>query len=335
MNVSEEARAIHAAALIVDLHCDVLLTTAFLGWNWARRHAPNPLPGAALMGHVDLPRLREGNVGCLALGVVTNPLTARWRGPQHIENMLDRMHGKLAEHPGELELASTSQAILGARGRDRIACFAGLEGVHGLVGSLDRLEHYRDRGMRYVGLAHFTENEACKPMVGLGQDTTTGLTGYGRDLVDELNRLGMVVDTAHVNRAGVLEICERTRAPVICSHTACTQVHMSPRGLDDTQLRAIADTGGVIGVIFVQPFIGPGGVKRVAEHLSHIKDTVGVEHTALGSDWEGFVVYPRDLDGADKLPLLTQALLDAGWTADEILACYGGNFLRVLSEVAG
>ncbi|HJN77319.1 MAG TPA: membrane dipeptidase [Myxococcota bacterium] len=332
--ISEEARAIHEQALIIDLHCDVLLTTTFLAWNWAREHRPNLLPGAALMGHVDLPRLRAGNVGCLALGVVVSPLAGR-RGPTKIERMLDRMHAKLAAHPDDLELATTSATIRASCEAGRIACFAGLEGAHGLVGSLGKLSHYRDRGMRYVGFAHFSENEACKPMVGWGQDPKAGLTDYGRDLVDELNRLQMVIDVAHLNRAGLLELCERTRAPVIASHTACNSVHHSPRGLDDSQLRAIADTGGVIGVIFVTPFIGPGGLAAVVDHLTHIRDVVGVEHCAIGSDWEGWSLYPRDLDGADKLPLLTQALLERGWTAPEILACWGGNFLRVLTEVAG
>ena len=334
MTISDEARALHEQALIVDLHCDVLLTTTFLKWDWARRHRPNPVPGALLMGHVDIPRLRQGNVGCMALGVVTSPLAGR-RGPVKIERMLDRMDEKLKLHPDHLELATTTQAIHQVRQRDRIACFAGLEGAHGLVGKLDRLEHYRDRGMRYVGLAHFSENEACKPMVGWGQHPTAGLTDYGRDLVDELNRLNMVVDVAHVNKGGVMEVCERSKAPVICSHTACNGVYASPRGLDDEQLRAIADTGGVIGVIFVSMFIGPGGLAAVVDHLTWIRDTVGVEHCAIGTDWEGWAHYPRELDGADKLPLLTQALLERGWTHAEILAAWGGNFMRVLGEVAG
>lgn len=332
--ISAEARAIHDEAIIVDLHCDVLLTTTFLRWDWGRRHRPNPFPGAPFIGHVDIPRLVEGNVGCMALGVVTNPLAGR-RGPVKIERMLDRMHAKLAEHPDTLELTTTSQAIRAARTRGRIGCFAGLEGAHGLVGSLDKLEHYRERGMRYVGLSHFSANAACKPMVGWGQDPTLGLSDYGRDLVDELNRLQMVIDVAHVNRPGVLEICERTKHPVICSHTACGAIFGGPRNLDDAQLRAIADTGGVIGVIFVSPFVGPGGIETIVDHLTHIRDTVGVEHCAIGSDWEGFNFMSRDLDGPDKLPDLTQALLERGWTGAEILACWGGNFLRVLSEVAG
>ncbi len=327
--IGQEARALHADALIVDLHCDILLTTTFLRWNWAKRH--RTMLGSPLMGHCDLPRMKEGNVGCLGLGVVTNPLA----GPSAIERMLTRMERKLELHADELELATTAQAIRSARKRGRIACFGGLEGVHSMKGRLDQLESWRDRGMRYVGFAHFSKNEACRPMVGWGADRSTGLSDFGRDLQAECERLRMVVDVAHVNRAGVLELCERARHPVICSHTACTHIFNSPRGLDDQQIEAIADTGGVIGVIFVSFFLGPGGIQQVVRHLTHIKDRVGVEHCALGTDWEGWALYPKGLNSADKLPALTQALLDAGWTPEEILKTYGENFLRVLEDIAG
>lgn len=327
--IGQEATELHASALIVDLHCDILLTTAFLNWNWEKRH--RTLIGSPLMGHCDIPRMKEGNLGCLGLGLVTNPLS----GPGAIDKMLGRMERKLEQHADVLELATTAQGIRSARQRGRIACFGGLEGVHSMRGSLDQLESYAQRGLRYVGFAHFSENAACKPMVGWGADKTTGLSDFGRALQAECERLRLVVDVAHVNRAGVLELCELATRPLICSHTACTHIFNSPRGLDDAQIKAIADTGGVIGVIFVSFFLGSGGVQQVVRHLTHIKDLVGVEHCALGTDWEGWALYPSDLNSADKLPLLTQALLDAGWTSDEVLSCYGENFLRVLEEVAG
>jgi len=329
--ISAEARAVHDAALIIDLHCDLLLTDFFLRWDWRRRHRHNPLPGAALMGHCDIPRMRAGNIGCLALGVVVSPFR-RASGPRAIGADLDKIQRRVEENPEDLALACTPQAIRSAHARGRIACFAGLEGAHGLDGRLDVLPDFQRRGLGYVGLAHFTANAACRPMVGLGQSTTVGLTDFGRALVDELNRLGIVVDVAHVNKPGVLEVCRRSTAPVICSHTACTAVHPSPRGLDDAQLRAIADTGGVIGVIFVTPFIGPGGIAAVVAHLEHIRDTVGIGHCAIGSDWEGWAIYPDGLNSADKMPLLTEALLRRGWSAADIFAAYGGNFLRVMAE---
>ncbi|MFZ5475602.1 MAG: dipeptidase [Myxococcota bacterium] len=323
-----EAREVHDAALVVDLHCDLLLPTKLFGWDWTRRHARNPLPGAPLFGHCDLPRLREGNVGCLALGVVVAP----WlHGPDAIAKDLARMRAL----PPDLAICGTAGAIRAARAEGRIACFAGLEGAHGLRGKLDELPWLREAGLRYVGLAHFSANEACRPMVGWGQSNTAPLTPYGRDLVDELTRLGLIVDLAHVGKAAAIEAARRARRPVIVSHTACTAVYASPRGIDDELIRAVADTDGVVGIIFVTPFIGRGGTEQVVRHLDHVRKLVGVRHAAVGTDWEGFAVYPSDLDSAEKLPALTEALLRAGWSAEEIHAVYGGNFLRVIEEVCG
>lgn len=334
MNLSQEAREVHDASLLVDLHCDVLLTRYFLGWDLNKRHRGNPLPGAALMGHCDIPRLKEGNFGCLALGIVTNPLR-RASGPSAISSDLDRLHGLLADSPDTLALATTAAEIRAARAAGKIAVFAGLEGAHGLYGRLDELPAFQARGLAYVGLVHFSKNEACRPMVGWGQDHTVGLSPFGRDLVAELNHRAILIDVAHVNRAGLLETCAATDKPLICSHTSANAVYSSPRGLDDDQLRAVARTGGVVGVIFVTPFIGPGGVDAVAAHLHHIKDKVGVEHCAIGTDWEGWSLYPSDLDSAEKMPRLTEALLRLKWRPEEILACYGENFLRVIAASRG
>lgn len=338
MSVSAEARALHDQALIIDLHCDMLLASGLIGWDWAKRHRGHPIPGAPLLGHTDIPRLREGNVGCLALGIVSFPFLGPWRR-RHVDGLFDRLDEKLTTHAADLELSTTAQAITGARARGKIACFAGLEGVHGLMGKLDQLPRYKERGLVYVGFAHFTRNEALRPMVGWGaggkRGAGEGLTDFGRDLVDACNELGLVIDVAHANRAALLEICERSKAPVICSHTACTAVHPSPRGLDDEQILAIARTGGVIGLIFVTPFIGSGGAAKIVKHLDHIRGLAGIGACAIGSDWEGFAIYPPELDACDKLPVLTQAMLDARWTPEDVLAVYGGNFLRVLAEIRG
>jgi membrane dipeptidase len=330
---STTAGEVHDAALVVDLHCDLLLTTQFLRWDWTRQHRPNPLPGGALMGQCDIPRMKAGNVGCLGLGLVVNPLRRR-SAPAAVYRDLDRLQRVVSSAPADLAIATSPQAIRTARSRGQIACFAGLEGAHGLNGSIEELPRMQAQGLVYVGLAHFTRNKACRPMVGWGAKAAAGLTDHGRELVDACNRLGLVVDVAHVNRAGLLETCTRSTAPVICSHTACVAVHSSPRGLDDAQIEAVAKTGGVIGVIFATPFIGRGpGVQQVVAHMDHIKRLVGIEHVALGTDWEGWVIYPEALSSAEKLPALTQGLLQHGWTAEEVHAAYGENFLRVLGEV--
>ncbi len=331
---SSEALAVHRQSFIVDLHCDLLLTSHFLGWDWNRRHAANPLPQAPLFGHCDLPRLTEGNVGCVALGIVTNPLRGR-SGPAAIRHDLLQMQREADRSGGRLTIAGNHTDLLTARNAGRISCFAGLEGAHGLDGRLDDLPEFHRLGLRYVTLCHFTRNAACSPMVGLGADNDAPLTPWGRDLVRALNDLRILVDLAHVGRAAFIEAAKLSRYPVLCSHSAARSVWNSPRGIDDDQIRAVADSDGVVGVIFVTPFIGPGGAPQVARHLDHVKKLVGVRHCAIGTDWEGFALYPRDLDSAEKMPRLTQALLDIGWQPEEIIAAYGGNFLRVIQSAGG
>ena len=165
--VSDIARQVHEAALVVDLHCDLLLTTQFLGWDWSRHHRGNPLPGAPLMGHTDIPRLKAGNVGCMGLGVVTGPWRMR-SGPSAILSDFDRLERVVAQNPNDLAIAVSPQAIRTAHQQGRIGCFCGLEGAHGLDGKLEVLPELKARGLGYVGFVHFSANRYARPMVGLG-----------------------------------------------------------------------------------------------------------------------------------------------------------------------
>ncbi|MEE2751589.1 MAG: membrane dipeptidase [Myxococcota bacterium] len=329
--ISEEGALLQEEAFFVDLHCDLLLTTVLTGWQWDRLHRPNPLPGAPLMGHVDIPRLKAGGVNGLGLGVVTLP----FMGKKAIEYQVDLFEKRLAKHDTDLGLARTAADMLHLQQSGKIACFLGLEGVHSLHGDWSTLPDLAKRGLLYTGLVHVTRNQAASPMVGWGANPDRRLTPLGRDLVETLHTNQILVDVAHLNRAGLFEICESSPLPIICSHTACNAVHGSPRGLDPDALKAIANTGGVIGVIFVSFFIGRGGIQQVVRHLEHIRNTAGIEACAIGTDWEGFALYPGDLDSAEKLPRLTQALLDAGWSISDIKKAYGENFLRVVKAVRG
>ncbi len=328
LGVSEEARRVHAASPVIDLHCDLLLTTRFLGWQWGRRHAPNRLPGAPLFGHVDLPRLREGNVCAMALGIVVDPLAPR-RAPLAVAANLARMRAEIARAPEELAFAGDAEAVRAARGQGRIAVFGALEGAHGLGGRIEELGWMREAGLRAVGFAHFTANPACRPQVGWGASNTAPLSPWGHALVEACDYFGLVVDLAHVGRRAALDACGRATRPVMVSHTGCAAVHASVRAVDDDVLRAVARTDGVVGTMFVSPIIGAGGAAQVARHLDHIRATVGVRHAAVGTDWEGFATYPADLRSADQLVNLTEALLRIGWSDEEIRAVYAENFLRV------
>ena len=328
--ISDEARAIHAEAIIVDLHADTP-SLLRMGYDLGKRHTP-PLPGAAFGVHIDLPRMRDGGQAAQVFGLVSFPWRKRGRA-KVIHRQIDLVEQAAARLSDELVIARTADDLLAAHRAGKRAGLLSIEGAHALEGDLGNAEAFARRGVRSLGLLHFTANEAGAPAYGRGADAGRGLTDFGRALVDELDRLGVLVDLAHISRAGFLEAAARTNKPPIVSHTGVEGVQPHWRNIDDEQIRAVADKGGCIGVIFAQRYLGADGVDRVVEHLLHIQKVGGQDAPALGSDWDGLVTPPSDLQDPRDLPQLTQALLDAGASPAAIGKILGGNVLRVLGAV--
>lgn len=329
--VSDEARALHTESVVVDLHADTP-SLLRLGYDLGKRHEP-PLPRAAYGVHVDLPRMRDGGQAAQVFGLVSFP----WRrhGPAKVvHRQIDLVEQSVARLADEVVLVRTAEDLLAARRVDKRAVLLSIEGAHALEGDLANAEAFARRGVRSLGLLHFSANEAGAPAYGRGADATRGLTDFGRALVDELDRLGVIVDLAHISRAGFLEAAARTRKPPIVSHTGVSGVQPHWRNIDDEQIRAVADKGGCIGVIFAPRYLGADGVARVVEHMMHIARVGGEDTPALGSDWDGLVTPPSDLRDPRDLPAVTQALLDRGLRPETIRKFLGGNVLRVLGAAA-
>ncbi len=329
---SDEARALHGEYPAIDLHADTLMWSRWLGYDLHKRHTP-PLPMAALGGHVDVPRLREGGVGAQFFGLVSLPVAGSERGlARTIFEQIDALDEAIARKPGELHLARTAHDIERARRAGAVAALLGIEGAHALEGDIERLADFARRGVRYLGLLHFSDNEAGFPAYGRGERHDEGLTPWGRALVERAESLGVLVDLAHLNRRGFLDACSMARKPVLVSHTGVLGVFDHWRNIDDAQLRAAAETGGCIGVIFCPRFVGKGGLDAVVAHLRHIVDVAGEDAPALGSDWDGFIVPTKELQDPTGLPLLTDALLKAGFRPQLIGKILRGNVMRVLDE---
>ena len=330
---SPEARALHAIHPAIDLHADSLMWSRWLGYDLHARHDP-PLPRAALGGHVDVPRLREGGLGAQFFGLVSLPIGQRRGLAAVVDEQIDALDRAIANHPDRLALAWTAADVEAAGAKGMVAALLGIEGAHALEGEIGKLERFADRGVRYLGLAHFSANEACFPAYGRGRDDTQGLTRFGREVVRRAEDLDVIVDLAHLNRKGFLEVCAMATRPPIVSHTGVLGVTDHWRNIDDAQLRAVADLGGCVGVIFCPRFLGGDGLGPVVRHLRHILDVCGEDAPALGSDWDGFIVPTSDLCDASRLPLLTQALIEAGIEDRVIGKILRGNVLRVLAGPA-
>lgn len=334
LTISAEALAVHEAATPIDLHAD---TTKLIsrGYDFYKRHS-TPWPLRSFGGHVDLPRMREGNLRGQFFGMWTFP-KPEWGCVADLHRQIDALERTIAAGEG-LTLCRTASELRAARLAGQVAALLGIEGGHGLergepAAVLERLTAFARRGVRYLGLAHFSRNALCDPAMGWGGSASRGLTSLGCEVVDACARLGVLVDLAHINRRGFFEVVSRKPGPLLVTHTGVIGITPHWRNIDDEQIRAVADTGGVIGVIFAPRFVGSDGIAGVVAHLLHLLQIAGEDAVALGSDWDGFVRPTRGLGSPAELPNLTEALLRAGVSAAVVHKILGDNVLRVLEAV--
>ncbi len=332
-HVSDEARALHAEHPAIDLHADSLMWTRWLGYDLLKRHNP-PFPKAAFGGHVDVPRMREGGMGAQFFGLVSLPfLSKRARGlARAVDEQIDAMEETIARRPSEIALCKTAADVIAAEKRGAVAALLGIEGAHALEGDLGKLTGFAHRGVRYLGLLHFSSNETGFPAYGRGRQDDQGLTAFGHSVVEKCEELGVLVDLAHVNKRGYMDACALAKKPPIVSHTGVLGAFEHWRNIDDEQLRAIADKGGCVGVIFCPRYLGGDGLEPVVRHMKHIISVVGEDAVALGSDWDGFIVPTNALPDPSHLPELTTAMLDAKIAPSAVGKALRGNVMRVLGS---
>ena len=343
IEVSAEAEALHKTLTIVDLHSDTLMWDRDLNVRGTR-------------GHMDMPRLREGNVALQVFSSVTKTP----KGQNYDSNGADSdnitllaigqlqpirtwnsllqrslYHAqKLDEAAGEasdLQLIRESGDIDGLLARRKVkgngtgALFSA-EGLQSLEGDLDNLDVLYAAGMRMAGLTHFFDTDLAGSMHGLEKG---GLTEKGRNAVMRMEEMGMIVDIAHCSHKCVADILSMARRPVVSSHGGVQATCEVNRNLTDDEIRGVAKTGGIIGVGYWEGAVCSTDPRATAKAMKHIRDLVGIEHVALGSDYDGATTVRFD---TSQLTQVTQALMDEGFSEDEIRAAMGGNAIRVLSE---
>jgi membrane dipeptidase len=327
-----DARALHAQVPVIDLHADTPRLMADVGFDLVSRHDRRLPRRLNYLGHLDVPRMHEGGLAAQIFGMWTIPYPERGCA-RAIDRQLDALEASLAAHPELLARCLVPADIEAAHGAGRIACLTGIEGGHALEGDIANVERFARRGVRYLGLLHFSKNALGHPARGVGEDGDAGLTELGRAVIAELDRCGVVVDLAHINRPGFFDALETCTRPMMVTHTGVAGVHPHWRNIDDEQIRAVADRGGCVGVIFARRFLGGAGIDAVCDHLLHIIDVAGEDVPALGSDFDGFVIPPVGLEDVTQLPRLTAALSARGLSDAALRKLLSGNALRVLGEV--
>ena len=250
---SPEARALHQAHPAIDLHADTLMWSRWTGYDLGREHRA-ALPRAAFMGHVDLPRMERGGVGAQFFGLVSLPISRHGQA-RVIDEQIDALEEQIARYPTRLRKVRTADELESAQ---RDGCHRGpARNRRGprARGESRRIEHFARRGVRYLGLLHFSANEAGYPAYGRGRRDADGLTAWGKELVRRCEAARVIVDLAHINRRASGRLRSATQPPIV-SHTGVARAHAHWRNIDDDQLRAVADRGGVVGLIFCPRFVG-------------------------------------------------------------------------------
>ena len=323
---------------IADLHCDALL--------WGRN-----LNKYGDRGHVDFPRMREANVALEMFTIVSKspagqnmqrnsedafdnitPLTiAKGESPWNWFSLINRTLSQskalayFVENEGENAIFIKSKAdflqLIQARKSNEkvIGAMLGIEGGHALDASLENLQKVYDAGVRMIGPTHFFDNEFGGSAHG---ENGAGLSDFGISAVRKMNELGIFIDLAHSSPAIVDDVLTLTTKPVMVSHTGVRAVLDSPRNLSDEQIRKIAANGGIIGIAFFDMAVGTPELPNIISSIKHVRDLVGIEFVALGSDYDGSVAVPFDITG---LPLIVEGLMNAGFSEAEIRAVMGEN----------
>lgn len=342
IKVTDEAKALHKTLTIVDLHSDTLM--------WDR-----DLNDRASRGHMDLPRLQDGNVALQLFSSVSKTpkgqnydgngagsdnitlLTIAQLQPVKtwgslVERSLyhaDRLKDAARGAKGNLAVVydtSTYGRVMSDRaaGKNMVGAMLTIEGLQNLEGKASNLDRLYNAGFRMAGLTHFFDNELAGSMHGLKKG---GLTPFGRDIVRRMEEKGMIVDIAHCSEQCVSEVIAMARRPLVSSHGGVQATCKVNRNLSDEHIKGVAKTGGIIGIGYWDAAICDTSPRAAAKAMKHVRDLVGIAHVALGSDYDGATTVRFD---TSQLTQVTQALMDEGFTEPEIRAVMGGNVLRVI-----
>ncbi|MEW6155288.1 MAG: membrane dipeptidase [Actinomycetota bacterium] len=324
---------------VLDIHTESFVWSRVFGYDVARAHGRGLL-GARLYSQADLPRMVAGGLTGAVLSIATNPFRRQPVLAANVGRLVHMVSAPTSEAVPAVPAGAVPAEVVTdvggyrrARAAGRFACFVGVQGANA-VHSAAELPAEVTR----VTLVHLTRSPLGSPSAPLGG--RGGLTARGREMVQGLNYRRVLVDLAHANRPtfwDALAVHDRSLPPIV-SHTGVSGVYPCWRNIDDDQVRAVADRGGVVGIMYHcgfggRGFLGGPTTAAVLDHLEHVIAVGGEGAAALGSDWDGLIVPPTDMPTAADLPVLVAAMVARRWPERRALAVLGGNYLRVMEDV--
>ena len=323
----KRAEKLHNKIIAIDTHTDTALALTRDKVDLSRVQA-------------DFAKLREGRVDCCFYPIFVDqgPLTDASRDSAY-HWTIDKMkaiRAYIQARPKEAAIALTAADIVKNKKRHKLSLVMGIENGYPIGKDLSKLKDFYDLGTRIVTLSHNYDNDICDAS-RYPQNTWGGLSPFGKELVKEMNRLGVIVDCSHASTSTLYDCLELSTAPVICSHSCVYAIKDHPRNLTDDEIRAIAAKGGVIQVTtgrwalswLPSPEVNIG---VFCDHVEYIRNLVGVEYVGIGTDFDGGGGM-KELEDASKMKFITVELMRRGWTDHELELFWGGNFLRVMRAV--
>jgi membrane dipeptidase len=369
--ISEKARKLHFSSTVVDTHDDTTQRFIYSKFDLGTR---------ATDGSIDIPRMKEGGLGAIFFSIWTPSKVTGSEAVNRALQQIDAVRDQVKKHPKDLALATTAGEVREAHKKGQIAALMGVEGGHMIGNDLANLRKFANLGVRYITLTHNGNTEWAD--ASNDKPGHNGLTPFGKEVLREMNRLGVMVDISHVSDKTFFDALEVSTAPMIASHSSCRAICDHPRNMTDAMIKALADKGGVIQINYhvgflsqefrdatkadpqlnvmmgealskrcgddeacqilegermTREFVAQGklprvGYEKIIEHIDHAVKIAGADHVGLGSDFDGANM-PFGMEDASKLPLLTEALLNKGYSESDVRKILGENTLRVMSEV--
>lgn len=318
---------IHSRATMIDLHNDIIYKIAeYSNYHLKDRHN---------YYHTDITRLREGGVDIQFFALWIDPSKYPSNPYQRTVAYARVLETEFALAPEQIQQARTASEALAINTAGKIAGVMAVEGGHSIENSIDKLRYLYEAGMRYLTV---TWNNSTDWAISAedSRSRTVGLSEFGKTVIKTMDSLGIIIDVSHTGIKTIQDILAITKNPIIASHSGVRALRNHFRNLYDDQIVAIASTGGVIGVVFYPSFLAPANarvdINTVIGHIDYIVNLVGIDHVAIGSDFDGIGTTPIGLENTSRFPNLTLALLQHGYTRAQVEKILGGNFLRVFKQ---
>lgn len=333
ITLTAEARRISAESLLIDGHNDLPWT---LRQNGDQDQTRYDLRRRQSGFDTDIPRLREGGMGGQFWSVYV-PSSTQQQGTAYRTTVeqIDLVYRMAARYPDVFEIARSTADIRRIRQAGKIASLIGIEGGHSMENSLEKLRQLFDRGARYMTLTHSKNT----PWADSCTDTPQhgGLSAFGKEVVREMNRLGMFVDISHVSAEAMRDALETSAAPVIFSHSSAYSLTRNARNVPDDVLTMLKVNGGVAMINFYTDYIRHGtgavDVDTVVDHIDAIAAVAGIDAVGLGSDFDGVPTLPSQLTDVSMYPYVVQAMLNRGYSEAAIKKVLGENLMRAMARM--